>query len=388
MRPGKVLIVGAEENPSLPILESLSLRGMQVHVASHKAMCAGFFSKYAHKRFRYTSPYEEEEKFLQELLDYIKAEKFEITFVLGDGPTDLLAKNKKLFDKYTTIPLVDLETYIQCRDKTKTMKAAERIGVATPHTYYPDEESIEHIAGRVAYPVVLKPNMSDGARGISFPRNKEELLRTYPETVSLFGSCHVQEYIPQTGAQYKAELLLDKWSEVKAWCVYKKIRYYPVNGGSSTLNVTVERRDILESAAKILKELRWSGMGDCDFIEDPRDGIPKLMEINPRFTRSIKICVLAGIDFPYLLYRVTCGEDVKPVCDYQAGVYLRYFSADVMWFLRSPNRLRAKPSFFWLFGKKLRDEIFSIKDPGPGIGYCLGKFASRFNRRERFYHFR
>jgi D-aspartate ligase len=385
---GKVLIVGAEENPSLPIIHSLARQGLEVHVASHKSVCVGFYSRYAHKRFLYPSPFTDENGFVNQLLDYIKKEKFEVTFATGDIPTCLLSKNKKAFSEYTRLPLVDFDKYIYCMDKTYTMKIAEDIGVPIPKTYYPEEEDIDTIASKVSYPIVVKPNISDGARGITYPRNKDELIHHYCEAKEKYGACHIQEYIPHTGMQYKAELLLDYSSEVKAWCVYRKIRYYPPSGGSSTLNATVDRKDILESGAKILKEMRWYGMGDCDFIEDPRDGTIRLMEINPRFTRSIKICSLAGVDFPLLLYKMALGENIPWVLDYQIGTYLRYLPGDLMWFVKSSNRFKTKPSFFWFLGKNLRYELFSLKDPGPTIGYCLSMAGSMLDKKERQFRLR
>ena len=384
---GKVLVIGADENPSLPIIESLSTKGMEVHAASHKRVCVGFFSKFVHKRFVYPSPFIDDQSFVHSLSDYVRREGFDVTFVTGDQTTDLLVKNKDLFIQHTALPLVDLERYVNCRDKTKTMKIAQRIGVPTPKTYYPQDEPIEQLARHLTYPVVLKPNSSDGARGIFYPQSADELLHSYRTTTAEYGPCHVQEYIPHTGRQYKAELLLDEKSMVKAWCVYDKLRYYPPTGGSSTLNSTVDRRDILENAAKILKEIRWYGMGDCDFIEDPRDGTAKLMEINPRFTRSIKICVLAGIDFPYLLYKLALGESFPPVLSYQVGLFLRYLPADVMWFIKSKDRFKAKPSFFWFNRKRVNDEILSLKDPGPVLAYLVSKAFSRFDTKQMHYHF-
>jgi predicted ATP-grasp superfamily ATP-dependent carboligase len=386
-RNGKILIIGAEENPSLPIIESLSNKGIEVHVASHKKVCVGFLSKHTHNRFVYPSPYTDEQGFIGALCDHVRREGFNVTFVTGDRPTDLLVKHQDLFSQHTRLPLVDFHRYVNCRDKTRTMKLAAKAGVPTPKTYYPDEEPLEKLAEEMIYPVVLKPNTSDGARGISYPKNSDELKTLFQKTVANFGPCHIQEFIPHTGMQYKAELLLDRNSEVKAWCVYNKLRYYPPTGGSSTLNSTVYRRDILESAAKILKELQWYGMGDCDFIEDPRDGTPKLMEINPRFTRSIKICVLAGVDFPYLLYKMALGDAVASVLDYRSEIFLRYLPSDMAWFIKSKDRFKTRPSFFWFFGKNLSDEIISLQDPGPALAYFFSKACSRLDRRQRLYHF-
>jgi predicted ATP-grasp superfamily ATP-dependent carboligase len=384
---GKVLVVGAEENPALPIVESLFNKGLEVHVASHKRICIGFFSRFVHERFLYPSPYINEQGFVDCLSDYVRKQRFDVTFVTGDRATDLLASNRTLFTEHTSLPLVDLARYVNCRDKTKTMKVAQSIGVPTPKTYYPEDEPLPELAAKLTYPVVLKPNSSDGARGISYPQTSQELIRSYHETVATYGPCHIQDYIPQTGMQYKAELLLDEQSNVKAWCVYNKLRYYPPSGGSSTLNSTVERKDILQSAAKILKALHWYGMGDCDFIEDPRDKTAKLMEINPRFTRSIKICVLAGVDFPYLLYKLAVKEPFESVLQYRIGTFLRYLPADINWFIKSKDRFKADPGFFSPGGQKITDEIFSLKDPGPGIAFLFSKLLSRLDQRQQQYHF-
>ena len=84
---GKVLVVGAEENPALPIVESLFNKGLEVHVASHKRICVGFFSRFVHERFLYPSPYTNEQAFLECLSDYVRKERFDVTFVAGDRAT-------------------------------------------------------------------------------------------------------------------------------------------------------------------------------------------------------------------------------------------------------------------------------------------------------------
>lgn len=383
MKQQKVLIVGGDENPSLPIAKSLASKGIEVHVACHKSVCVGFFSRYVSKRIRCPSPLKDEQAFVERILDYVRKEAIDVTIPLGEQPTYLLSTHKESLSQHTKLPLVDIQRYMKCRDKTLTMKTAARIGIPIPKTYYPAEVGIDEVARSVTYPAVIKPNSSDGARGISYPTSPKEMIRLYSESVSEFGPCHVQEYIPHTGRQYKAELMLDDSSEVKAWCVYHKIRYYPPSGGSSTLNSTVSRPDILELAARMLRELRWYGMGDCDFIEDPRDRVPKLMEINPRFTRSIKICLLAGVDFPHLLFRMALGERVPSVLNYKVGTMLRYLPSDVMWFLRSKNRFRSEPAFFPLLSRSLKDEVISLEDPGPALAYFLSMTAAMLSRRER-----
>ncbi len=168
-----------------------------------------------------------------------------------------------------------------------------------------------------------------------------------------------------------------------SWVVYDKPRHYPPEAGSSTINCTVDRTDILTIAERMLRSMGWYGIGDCDFIEDPRDNTPKLMEINPRYTRSIKIASVAGVDVFYKLYQLAVEEEVEPDKDYKVGMYLRYLPGDILWFLKSKDRFKTNPNFFRFYSKNMKYEICSIKDPGAIIGYLLHKIMLKFNKREK-----
>lgn len=370
MSAGRALLIGAEENPALPVLASLARAGVEVDAASPRRLSVGFFSRYARRRHLIPDP-ADEPAWLARLVPLAAAGRYDVILATGEEHTHLLAKHRARFTPFARVPLPDLPLFTTCRDKSRTMRAAARLGVPTPRTFDPESDSIESIGRAVGFPVVVKPNVSDGARGISYPRTPDELARALAATRAAYGECHVQEYIPHGGVQYKAEVLMDTTGVVRAWCVYSKIRYYPPSGGSSTLNRTVDRPDILETAARMLRGIGWHGMGDCDFIEDPRDGVPKLMEINPRFTRSIKICVRAGVDFPRLLYDLALDRPAAPVPAYRVGQMMRYLPADIAWFLRSPDRWRARPGFFRTFVACPTEEIFALADPGPFLAYLL-----------------
>ncbi len=379
-----VLLLGADENECLPILASLHRHGVSVTAAAPRRLSMGHFSRYPAKRLISPDPNKEPELFINWVEESVKGGQYAVTLVCGETATWLLASARTRLEPYTRIPLVDVSRFYICRDKSRTMKEAERLGIPIPRTYYPDDVGIEAVARAIpAYPVVLKPCISNGARGISYPKNAAELASLYQATRAEYKSCIVQEFIPHSGMQYKAEILLDANQNILAGGVYDKPRFYPPTGGSSTLNSTVDRQDILDLGIRYLKGIGWYGMGDCDFIVDPRDNTPKLMEVNPRFTRSIKILVSAGLDFPYLLYRLALGLPVDPQFNYAKGLYLRYFLSDCVWFLRSPNRFKARPSFFWFFGRNLKDEIFSWADPAPSIAFFIVYVSRLFNKKTR-----
>ena len=140
---------------------------------------------------------------------------------------------------------------------------------------------------------------------------------------------------------------------------------YPVNVGSSTLNQTVERQDIVDSCIKLLKEIGWRGYADIDLIQDPRDNKAKIIEINPRITGSVKICFKAGVDFARQIAEDAQGLPVTSMMEYKKDIYLRYLQKDVLWLLKSPQRFKSSPS--WFSFKNNVDQIFDITDPWPFI---------------------
>jgi predicted ATP-grasp superfamily ATP-dependent carboligase len=129
-------------------------------------------------------------------------------------------------------------------------------------------------------------------------------------------------------------------------------------------------------AHTLLKALNWFGVAMVEFKMDPRDGIPKLMEINPRFWGSLSLAVAAGVNFPYLLYRMSRGENFKPVEHYQTGKKCRWFlPGDILHFIFNPKRISLLPEFFNFWDKKTSYDILSLKDPLPVLGRILTPFT-------------
>jgi predicted ATP-grasp superfamily ATP-dependent carboligase len=111
-----------------------------------------------------------------------------------------------------------------------------------------------------------------------------------------------------------------------------------------------------------------------EFKCDNRDGIPKLLEINGRFWGSLQLAVDAGIDFPYLLYRLAVDGDVEPEFTYEEGVCVRWWLGDLDWLLlrlreggESTAWLGAIREFMRSSGNSMRAEVFRWDDPWPAF---------------------
>ena len=168
------------------------------------------------------------------------------------------------------------------------------------------------------------------------------------------------------------EYKVDEKGRVKASFVHRRLREYPVLGGASTLRESVRHDEIRDMALTLVKALDWYGVAMVEFKVDPRDGIPKLMEINPRFWGSLSLAVEAGVNFPYLLLRMSRGEDFTPVEQYQVGKKCRWLlPGDILHFIYNPRRARLVREFSHFRDGETAYDIVSLKDPLPALARIL-----------------
>ena len=131
----------------------------------------------------------------------------------------------------------------------------------------------------------------------------------------------------------------------------------------------VEHPQIMELGLSLLKSLNWVGVGMVEFKVDPRDGIPKLMEVNPRFWGSLQLAIVSGIDFPYLILRMARKERFEPILCYEVGKRCRWLLlGDIQHFLSNPQRFHLRPSFFNFFDTNTSYDIISKDDLLPLLG--------------------
>lgn len=380
----EVFIFEGEAKAILAAAESFTKMGFRVVAGSSRRYCLGFYSRFIRERIIYPDEVRQPDRCIEFLLDLARRRRFEMILPLGDVVTQLVCSRRDEFMRYSKLVLVPYDTFMICRDKVETMKAAARFGVPIPKTYDPDDQSIDEICRLVDYPVLVKPACSNGARGIVYAHDAHELRARYQEVSQGFGRTFVQELIPHAGGQYKTELLLDRDGTILASVGYAKLRFYPASGGSSTLNLTQLCPDMMEHAIRLARGINWFGMCDFDWIYDVRDRQPKLMEINPRVTDTIQIANYAGVDFFKALYDMACGRRAEPQMQYRTGLYMRFLFGDLLWFLTTgESRLRARPSFFRFFGSDTRYLVTSLADPGPALGWILDALSSMLDPARR-----
>ena len=97
--------------------------------------------------------------------------------------------------------------------------------------------------------------------------------------------------------------------------------------------------------------------------------------------------IFAGADFPWAMHQLASRGQADPIRGYVAGRHARFLVGDVMWFLNSDDRWRAKPSFFRFFGKDMTYYVERLNDPGPVACYLLESLLTLLSPRRMAYRF-
>ena len=379
-----VLLTDGDMRVTLPVLRSLARKGIETVVAATHPKAISFFSKYCKRRALYPSSRENLGYFLKGMRSVVQRTKCDMIFPVGEWTLIPISEHRDEVCRDIAFPWVGHETILKTFDKSKTIALAEKEGVPTPKSVIPHSiQELEEVAHKISYPAVIKPRWSwvwvdDKAvfRRPSYVNTPSELVSEYKTVHEDFPFPLVQEYIP--GKTFDVAAILSH-SNPRTVCCIEEHRAHPITGGYSSFRES-DKLDpkMRDYALRLFKALEWHGVGEVEFKLDPRDGVPKLMEIIGRFWGSLEVAIAAGIDFPYLFYRLAVDGDIKPVFDYEVGVKRRWFEGDILHLtsvlrkeatkgVERPERWHTIKEFLKFYQANMSYDCFYREDPLPFI---------------------
>jgi predicted ATP-grasp superfamily ATP-dependent carboligase len=389
-----VLLTDADEICALTIIRSLGKRNIKLTVGAENFFAVGLYSKYSNHRFFHPSPLRSPNSYLRLIFEMVRKKKFDAFFPVSFFSMLLIAQYKDLLSRYVAIPIADYEKLVTANDKGRIMQRVIHLNIPCPKTFFISRiEQFSEIREQlkmheVKLPIVIKPRFGAGGFGVSYVRRSESLYSCIKTTLHKFGPSLVQEYIPGSKNTYGLEVLFNQQSNVRAFFVHRRLREYPITGGPSSLRESVCFPEILELGTKLLKALNWYGVAMVEFKVDPRDNKPKLIEVNPRFWGSLALPVAAGVDFPYLLYKMALEGDIKPIFNYELGFKCRRLMRDIVVLAEELRTTHNKAEVMKEFLKIYYDDVLSLDDPFPIIGQIIAllfqKVQTRKNHEKQF----
>ena len=380
----KVLILDGGAAHAMAIAECLKKSGYGVAVICDDKNEYGYHTKFADERYLGVDSHKKE--YAEFMLGFLKEHKFDVLIPTSDTAAEFMSFHKEELEQLTGVLMPERKVFEKGYDKNNLMTVCRENGFPHPQTIdlngleVDKVHEFERFEGlkNFPFPGLLKPNLTSGGRGMTLVNSLEELLEVYPAIHDQYGECHLQQFIKEGGRQVKVQIMTDKNGDMAYSSVIWKQRYYPVNGGSSCCNVTIDNPEIASVCGKVLKAIGWIGFADFDLIEDPQTKQLLIMEINPRIPACVRSAFKSGMDYATMIADMTLGKPLREY-KYESGKRLRHLGFDVLWFLKSPHRFSCKPSWFRFFGKELFYQDW-IKGDFPAFFWgSLGNIKKQMN---------
>ena len=380
------LVTGADYR-GLGVIRSLGRRGVPVWVLNHAGHLVGTVSRYATRTLRW--PLDDARRQVEFLLELAATEKLKgwVLFPTDDEDVVLFARHHELLSAHYQLTTPPWEVVRWLCDKRLLYQLAKELALERPWTFCPRNRE-EIVLLDCPFPVILKPAMRVAFNRLSADKawrfeNRASLLAGYDEACKLMDPelLMIQEIVPGWGeAQFSFAALCEDGSPV-ASIVARRTRQFPMDFGRfSTYVETIDEPQVVGPALRLLAAIRFTGLAEVEFKRDPRDGQLKLLDVNPRVWGWHTLSNRAGVDFPYLLWRLVRGESVPKVRGRSGERWMRMWTDFPMAIHEILNgRLSLRSYLRCLRGKK-ESAIFAWDDPLPGL-FELPLLAAMVGRR-------
>ena len=218
-------------------------------------------------------------------------------------------------------------------DRLAFKEAMKRLGIDLPESElaYTVEEA-EKIAGKLGYPVVIRPAYTMGGTGGGLVYNEEELrvIAARGIAASLIGQILVEESV-LGWEELELEVVRDATNKMITVCFIENIDAMGVHTGDSfcaapMLTISPELQKRLQKwSYDVVEAIQVIGGTNIQFAHDPASGRVVIIEINPRTSRSSALASKAtGFPIARVSTLLAAGLNLAEIPYWRDGTLDRY----------------------------------------------------------------
>ncbi len=258
---------------ALDVAVALHGAGWRVIIAEPSQWHLARVSRSVSKCFAVTSPNDDQEAYVQDLLNVIRSENVSLVVPISEEALHATLIEDKLPDGVALFSMPH-ESLRLMHDKSRFIKLAESYDLVVPQTHLLGTKEAEELAQSEDY--VIKPVCTCSGQGLQICKQGDTL-----PTASELSASVVQSFL---GGALKSSFSIAHKGRVIGSVVYRAAIL------SGTVAVAFEKlneeADIENWISSFVKHSNYSGFISFDFIEDP-SGQPRAIECNPRATSGI-----------------------------------------------------------------------------------------------------
>ena len=279
--------------------------------------------------------------FIQEMVEIAEKEEVDVIMPLATYELMNFSENKRKFEAIGVKVMVsDPEPLEIANNKGKLYEFLKEKGIPVPNSVMVESLSqFEQYAFKLGYPdvpVCIKPQISKGSRGFRVLKENidkldlfmnykpDNTITTFEEMTSILESADpfpklvVMEYLP--GNEYSVDLLVKKGDSL---ITVPRLRDV-IKLGISFIGEVEDNKEVEEMAKEIVKVIGLDYNINLQ-LKYSSEGIPKIIEINPRVSGTIVLCTGAGVNMPYLGVKIALGEEIPEITPRYGMKMIRYW---------------------------------------------------------------
>jgi predicted ATP-grasp superfamily ATP-dependent carboligase len=393
MTPMNALVLDARLRQSLVAVRSLGRHGLTVGALDSAADAPAFSSRWCSRRF-VGAPERSSDAYVAYVEGILERAGTSVVIPSHDGTIAQLRRHRARLERRSRLALASDAALAVAVNKERTLAVAQRLGIQVPPTAPAAHVTdVPAVLDEIGLPAVVKPAESwlwQGPAatwiGPAVVTTADEARQAVAETERFGGTMLFQRLL--TGRR-EAVTFVYANDEFHGCFAQWARRTNPPLGGESVLRQSIAvPGDIGGQAQRLVREIELEGYSEVEFRRDAQ-GVPYLMEINPRLSASVEIAVRSGVDFPRLLWQWASGSRVDHVAGYRTGVWVRYLQGDVTAMIDTlqqrgrpgvPPALRTAVAFSASFLRPMAYDSVDWMDPKPGA-IAMGAFAADLMRR-------
>ena len=307
-----ILVTGVGGGVGQGIIKSLKMitdLDIKIIAADMSEFAIGLYAgAVAHKIERCNS-----DSYLESLSKIFVEHNIDYYFPGTDVELLFCAENKKLINESWGVHTVisSASTIEIADDKFKTCQFLKANGLDYPKTYHMSE----YESGNLDFPLIVKPAIGCRSIGVFKVSNQSELdsHTKHPEGLV------VQECVGTEDSEFTCTIVKAKNTYSPVLALKRVLR------SGDTYRAEPVKSDVIEEyVSSIAKKLDIDG--GCNFqLRVDSDGLPKLFEINSRFSGTTPFCAQLGFNAVEFYLKQSVGIDYEPVIDYDS-VVLRHWA--------------------------------------------------------------
>jgi predicted ATP-grasp superfamily ATP-dependent carboligase len=279
-------------------------------------------------------------------------------------------------------------------DKSKFYALCEQHGLAFPYLWRVQRDLLSTLINDIRFPCIIKPSLIHEVRHfmagkkvlLAHDRSEyEKVIKPIPESAS---GWLVQEIIP--GPESNIRLFggyFDLKSLPQQTFTASKLRQYPPGFGSASLVESRWHEEIHTASVDFLKKIGFQGICGTEFKIDPRDNVPKMIEINPRPTLWFHITHTANKRIAYAAYRDLQSLSIPSEVPQKEGILWRYALKDIyssiFYVMKKRSFIFPPPQVGKKWGQKTQTDswaVFDKHDPVPTVAELFNYFHKAMQR--------